>query len=111
MLSILRVLSFVPLVLVAKLRREERRLVDWFRARGALDDERAVTLNAEGAIATFIQRRLEGAGAIRAGRGGYYFDETSYAAFRARRRRRAFVIATILVIAIGIGFLTRIITP
>ena len=111
MLPLLRPLSFVPIVIAAKLRREERRLVDWFRARGALDRERSVTVNAGGSISSFVHRRLEGAGAIRAAGDRYYFDEASYAGFRARRRRRAFVVATVVVIGIGIAFLTGVSTP
>jgi hypothetical protein len=111
MLGLLRALSIVPIVIAANVRREERRLVDWFRARGAFDQERAVTVNAGGAIGGFVRRRLEGAGVIRAAGNGFYFDEDSYAGFRTRRRKRAFVVATLVVITVGIGFLTGVITP
>ena len=110
-MQLVRLLSFIPIVVTAKMRREERRLVDWFRARGALDRERAVTINAGGAIGGFVQGRLERADVIRSAGERYYFDETSYAGFRARRRRRAFVVTTVVVIAIGIAFLTGVITP
>ena len=111
MLPLFRALSIVPIVIAAKVRREERRLVDWFRARGALDENRAVTVNTGGASRGFVHRRLERAGAIRHAGNRFYFDEESYAGFRARRRRRAFVVATLVVIGIGIGFLTGVITP
>jgi hypothetical protein len=111
MLPLLRVLAFVPMVVAARIRREERRLVDWFRARGAFDAQRAVTVNAGGRISGFVHRRLEGAGAIRSAGNRFYFDEESYAAFRARRRKRAFVVLTLVIIAVGIGFLTGVITP
>ena len=111
MVPLLRALAFVPMVIAARIRREERRLVDRFRARGAFDQERAVTVNAGGAISGFVHRRLEGVGAIRPAGNRFYFDEDSYAGFRARRRKRAFVVVTLVVIAVGIGFLTGVITP
>lgn len=111
MVALLRVLAIVPIALAAKMRREERRLVDWYRARGAFDEQTAVTQQTRGAVAGFVHRRLEGAGAIRGTASRYYFDETRYAGFRTRRRRRAFVVITLLVVAIGIGFLTGVITP
>ena len=110
MFAVLRVLSFVPFVVAVKLRREERRLVEWFRARGALDEQRAVTLTAERAIERFVQRRLEGAGAIRIARERYYFDESSYAGFRARRKKRAMMVATVLIIGLIVAFATGVMT-
>src|SRR5262245_26257091 len=107
----IRVLAFVPMLIAAKVRREERRLVEWFRERGAFDEERAVAISAGGGITGFVQRRLERAGVIRPAARRYFFDEERYAAFRSRRRMRAFVVLTILVIGIGIGFLTGVITP
>jgi hypothetical protein len=68
-------------------------------------------VNTGGAVDAFVHRRLLGAGAIRTTGSRYYVDEGSYAGFRARRRRRAFIVMTIFVIAIGIGFLTGVITP
>jgi hypothetical protein len=94
------------MLVAVKLRREERRLVEWFRARGALDADRAVVLTSDGVLARFIQHRFEGARVLRATGERYYFDETSYAAFRARRRKRAALVVAALVVGLLIAFLT-----
>jgi hypothetical protein len=111
MLQLLRPLAFLPIIVVAKIRRDERRLVEWFRARGALDAERAVTLKATDGIAGWLHRRLQNAGVIRAAGARYYFDESSYAIFRARRRRRATVVLASVLVAIAIGVFAGVIKP
>jgi len=111
MLQLLRALTVLPIVVVAKIRREERRLVEWFRARGALDAERAVTLTGTDRIAGWVHRRLQNAGAIRAAGARYYFDESSYAAFRARRRQRAMIVLACLLVGIAIGVFAGVIRP
>jgi hypothetical protein len=104
MLPFVRVFSLLPLVLAAKIRREERRLVDWYRARGGLDSDRAVSVHPEGAVADWVHQRLIRAGAIRFAGERYYLDEDAYAAFRRRRRQRAWIVLGLLLIALAVAF-------
>ena len=100
------------MILVLRMRREERRAVEWFRTRGALDATRAVSVNedADGAIARLMYKRLTAAGAIRQASGGFYFDEGAYQQFRANRQRRALVVLAVLIVAIAGAMLTGVIT-
>lgn len=107
MLPVLRALTFVPLVIAARLRREERRMIDWFRARGAFDAERAVTVTPSGPVARWVHQRLTSGGALRSAGERYYLDDVGYAAFRRRRRTRAIVILTLVLVAAAIVFFSQ----
>jgi hypothetical protein len=97
----LRVLAFLPLLVAARLRQIERRTIARVTEAGADTAERAVLLEDTGQLGAFVQRRLERAGAlIAAGNDRYYFDRAAYAAFRGRRRKRALVVITVLVIGL-----------
>jgi hypothetical protein len=62
------------MMLVVRMRREERRAADWFRSRDALDAARAVRGNdiELGAVARLMHQRLTGAGVIRQVPAGLY---------------------------------------
>jgi hypothetical protein len=100
------------MMLVVRMRRDERRAVDWFRSRGALDAARAVHGNDGelGAIARLMHQRLTGAGVIRQVPAGLYFDEDAYAQFRANRQRRALIVLAVLVAAVAVAMLTGVVT-
>lgn len=99
----LRALSFVPFVFVVKIRREERDMVQWFRARGALDEDRAVTFRADGSVARWVYDRLVRNGVLKAAGDRVYFEESGYAAYRRRRRHRALVVIALLLIGLAIA--------
>lgn len=105
-LPILRVLSFVPIVLGARVRREERRLIQWFRARGALDVARATTVRVDGPIGTWVYDRLVRHGVIKADGERVYLEEAGYTAFRRRRQYRAVVALALLLVGLAIAFVS-----
>jgi hypothetical protein len=103
MLGLFRVLAFLPLLAAAKLRREERQLVQWFRARGALDRERAATLRVDGAIRTWVYERLVRNGAIKSVGDRVYLEESGYTAFLRRRRHRAVVVLALVLLGLAMA--------
>ena len=111
MLPLLRILGILPLFLAAKIRREERRLVDWLRGRGALDRSNAVTITGTGRVAIWVRQRLVRAGAVGEGDNGrYYLSEAGYTRYRARRRRRALIVVTVMIVGLGIAFYVGVIS-
>lgn len=106
MVSLLRILTFVPMVLAARLRRIERRAVDRLQAAGATTDERAILLENGGALTGFVYRRLNDARVlVRLGNDRYYLNDTAYQQFCGRRRKRAVMVVTLLVIIITVLYL------
>src|SRR5688572_2135907 len=111
MLPLLRLLGLVPLVLAAKIRREERTLADWLRGRGALDRSSAVTITSGSRVSVWVRQRLLRAGAVgEADNARYYLSEAGYTRFRARRRRRALIVVTVVTIGLGIAFYLGVIS-
>ena len=84
---------------VAASRRAERRLVERFREAGAFDAASATPVPAQNWMGRKVVSRLSSAGAILEAGGGYYLDETTYAAYRSRRVRRTALIMAPLVVA------------
>lgn len=106
MLPLLRLLAFIPLVIAARLRGIERRTIARLHDAGADTAERAILLEDGGPISSFVYRRLGSAGAlIAAGKDRYYWSAQGYERFRARRRRRALVMVTLLLAIIGMAYL------
>jgi hypothetical protein len=104
---LLRALSFLPLLLAAKIRREERRLIEHLRQGAALAANSAITLDEPGAIGAWVRHRLLRSRVLGAnGADRYYLIESSYSAFRRRRRQRALVAIALLIIGILIMFYT-----
>jgi len=103
MLAVLRAFSLLPLMVAAKVRREERRLIRAHLERGAVSREHAARVGSDGRIAGWVRERLVRNGVLKATSEGSYLDETAYAAFRWRRRRRALVMATLLLLGFGMA--------
>lgn len=95
------------MLVAAKIRREERRLVDRLRDRNALTRERASALSVSGLVQTWVYERLVRNEVIRTANAGAYLDESGYAAFRNRRRRRAAVVLGILVVGMAAFYAWR----
>lgn len=98
----LQVFALLPMLLAGRLRRLERRAVA--RARdGGGGAERGVPLEPAGKLGDFVYRRLQRAGVLLpAGNDRYYFSAPAYAAYRARRRKRALMVVIALVIGVAI---------
>jgi hypothetical protein len=95
-------LAFLPLALVGRLRRIERRAIARMTAGGANLAERAILLPNGGALSAFVYRRLTSAGAlVPVGNDRYYLNQSAYDAFRQRRRRRAIVVMIAVVVLIA----------
>jgi hypothetical protein len=98
----LQFVAFVPLVLAAAIRRSERRAITRLEEAGANTAERAILLETRGPLSSFTHHRLERAGVLKAaGNDRYYLNGAAYEAFRTRRRTRALVVVTLLLIGIA----------
>ena len=104
MLPLLRVLAMVPMFLAMKVRREERRLVQGHLDRGALSHDHVARVDSDGRVATWVRDRLVRNDALKLTPEGSYLDETAYSAYRWRRRRRALVMVTLVLLGFGIAF-------
>jgi hypothetical protein len=92
------------MVIAARMRRSERRMIRALTDAGATTPARAVPVDTAGPIERFTSGRLERAGVlVPGGKDRYYFNHSAYGAFRRRRRRRALV--TIIMLLIGLGVL------
>jgi hypothetical protein len=99
----LQYMAFVPLAFVAALRRSERRVIARLLDAGANTAERAILLDTQRPLSGFTRQRLERAEVLRpAGNDRYYLNVGGYEAFRARRRKRAMVMAALLLIGVAI---------
>jgi hypothetical protein len=99
MLPLLRALAFIPIVIAARLRGIERRVIERLRAAGANTSERAILLEQGKGLSTFVYRRLSNERAlVAAGNDRYYLDEGAYDRFGARRRRRAHLVLIAVVV-------------
>src|SRR5262245_49852006 len=97
MLPLLRVLTFLPMLLAALIRRAERRTIGRLQDAGADRAERAILLHSGGRIERFVHGRLERAGALQpAGNDRYYLHAAAYERFRGRRRTRALIVLSAL---------------
>ena len=102
-MSPLQYVAFVPLALVAALRRSERRAIARLLDAGANTAERAILLDSQRPLSGFTRQRLERAGVLQpAGNDRYYLNVGAYEVFRARRRKRAMFMAALLLIGIAI---------
>jgi hypothetical protein len=102
----LQALSFLPMLLAARVRRLERRAIRRATDAGATVRERAVLLEDAGRLGELVYRRLERAGVlVPAADDRYYFDPDAYARFQSRRRKRALLAVTALVIGLAIFYL------
>jgi hypothetical protein len=111
MLQLLRVLSFLPLILMARIRGEERRLIDRLRGQGALDRANAVTIDKGRLAAHWARQRLLRAGAIGdAGDGRYYLSEADYTISLSRRRRRAVIVLVVVLVGLAIAFYSGVVS-
>ena len=97
MLSLLRLLAFLPMLLAARVRQVERRTIGRLQEAGADRAERAILLDTGGPIERFVHGRLERAGALHpAGNDRYYLYPAGYERFRGRRRVRALMVLALL---------------
>jgi hypothetical protein len=100
---LLRILAFVPMLVAARLRRIEQRIVTRATEAEATAVERAVLLTPSGQLGEFVRGRLLRNGVLlEAGNDRYYFSPAAYDAFRARRRKRALWIIVVWLIGIAI---------
>src|SRR5262245_34290129 len=96
----LRLLVIVPIALVAAFRRLERKTIQRLTDAGANTAERGILLE-EGRLARVVQGRLQRAGALQAvGNDRYYLLMDAYERYRGRPRLRAWIIVTILLLAV-----------
>jgi hypothetical protein len=99
--GLLQIFRVVPMLLAVAILRTDRRLIGRLREGGATSPERAVGLGDLNPLGDWRLRRLASEGAVHtSGDGRYSFDEAGYAAYRSRRRRRAFVVLAVLLLAI-----------
>jgi len=99
----LQYVAFVPLALAAAVRRSERRTIARLHEAGANTAERAILLDTRRPLSGFTHRRLERAGVLQpAGNDRYYLSDAAYETFSTRRRTRAMVVLTLLLIGIAI---------
>jgi hypothetical protein len=107
MAELLRALAFLPLLLAAKIRREERRLLERLRQAKALAASSAITLEEPGTIGGWVRHRLLRNRVLGESAGDrYYLIESGYDAFRRRRRQRALVAFALLIIGVLIMLYT-----
>jgi hypothetical protein len=105
MVPAFRLLLLLPLVLAGSVRRVERRTIARLKDAGANTSERAVLIENNGMIATFVHQRLEAAGALKpAANDRYYWNEAAYTVFNRRRRRRAVVVLAVLAIVFTVMY-------
>lgn len=87
----------LAVVLIASfVRRTERGIVDELEGAGAVSPEQAIPLQLSFWLRKSLFRRLLDAGAVgETQEMKQYLDVVGYAAFRARRRQRAFIVLAI----------------
>ncbi len=99
--------SFIPLLMVAAMRRAEQRICRQLTEAGALTAESAIQVSLARSI---DRRRLEGlvsGGAIHPAAGGRHFlDPEGLRKFHDDRQRRVILAGAIVVSLIGIGVVT-----
>lgn len=103
MLPLLRLLVFLPMILAAKVRREERRMIRRHRDDGAVNPDHVATAESGSRVTRWVRDRLARNGVLKLTPAGSYLDETAYSAYRWRRRRRALVMVTLVLVGFGIA--------
>ena len=107
MVTWLKPLSAAVLVVAIALRAGERRVVGWLEAAGATGPESATKLPLTNFARKWHFRRLLNVGAVgETMQQLQYLKVPEYAAYRARRRRRALMLVPIFVL-LGIAFYLR----
>jgi hypothetical protein len=101
MLHWVRPFMMAPIALAAVVGRLERRTIQRLTDAGANTAERGILLE-DGRLARVVRGRLERAGALRAaGNNRYYLLVDAYQRYRGRRRVRAWIVVTILMLAVA----------
>ena len=94
-------LVIAPIAFAAVVRRLERRTIQRLTDAGANTAERGILLE-DGRLARLVHGRLQRAGALQAvGNDRYYLLMDAYERFRGRRRVRAWIIVTFLLLAVA----------
>jgi hypothetical protein len=94
------IIVFSPLV-AAAVRRADRRIENELRHGQAMSPDRAITLSGRSPIGRWRLSRLTSAGVVHAvDAARYYWDENAWVEYRRARRRRAFTIVGVLLVAI-----------
>ena len=108
--EILPEISVGGAVVIAITKRKEREVRDAFRSAGAITPANAMSLESIGIEETMAVKRLKKRAVIReAGPGLFYFDEDVWEAVSAMRKRMAlFLVATLVLIALLIGYGTAV---
>jgi hypothetical protein len=96
-----RGIVLASLALAAVFRRLEQKTIQRLTDAGANTAERGILLQ-QGTLAGLVRNRLERAGALQpAGNDRYYLLMDAYERYRGRRRVRAWIIVTVLLLAVA----------
>jgi hypothetical protein len=91
-----------PLIAAAIVRTDRRIQRDLLRAQ-AVSPDRAATIDARSPLVRWRLSRLTGAGAVHAVESArYYWDEAGWQQYRQQRRRRAFSIIGVFMVAVAV---------
>jgi imidazolonepropionase-like amidohydrolase len=107
MAGILRLLTPVANVLALALLISRQRVVRSLESAGAIAPSSAIALAPSSPLARWWHRRLSSAGVIRTDGGRSWLDRSAWADYRAVRRRRALVVAAVLVAGLALWLFAR----
>jgi hypothetical protein len=101
MLEWVQLLVIAPIALAAVVCRLECKTIQRLTDAGANTAERGILLQ-DGRLARLVQGRLQRAGALQAvGNDRYYLLMDAYERYRGRRRVRAWIIVTLLLLGVA----------
>jgi len=97
--------SLLPLFMVMAIRRAERRIHRQLSDAGAFTVESAVPLSPSGSREKGRLQDLVRGGAVRlASSDRYFLDADGWNSYQSRRRRRALIALSVVVVLVSVGF-------